>query len=173
MTAVPRVDEGLDANAFIVPGFKLKTQDDQVQTLISVVVLAAVFGIINAYLRPSPKPERIIYTDPKLAPGGAGPGDAPEPPPTVSAYTGAGDIPPPPGWNGPPNTWQGLYAPPLGTEAPSTPSPALYPGAPIPGPPPTVNGMLLPQTPAVPAEQAPPPVAPGTPMLPAEGGPQS
>ncbi len=137
---------------------------------------------INAYLRPSPKPEKIIYADPKLAPGGAGPGDAPEPPPTVSAYTGAGDIPPPPGWNGPPNTWQGLYAPPLGSEAPSAPSPALYPGAPIPGPPtvlpgppPTVDGMLLPQTqaPAPPADQAPPPVPPGTPMLPAEGGPQS
>ncbi len=137
---------------------------------------------INAYLRPSPKPENIIYTDPKLAPGGAGPGNAPEPPPTVSAYTGAGDIPPPPGWNGPPNTWQGLYAPPLGSEAPSTPSPALYPGAPIPGPPtvlpgppPTVDGMLLPQTqsPPPPAGPAPPPVPPGTPMLPAEGGPQS
>jgi virulence factor Mce-like protein len=131
----------------------------------------------NAYLRPAPKPENIIYTDPKLAPGGAGPGDAPEPPPAVSAYTGAGDIPPPPGWNGPPNTWQGLYAPPIGSEAPSTPSPALFPGAPIPGPPtvlpgpppPTVDGMLLPQTPA----QAPPPVAPGTPLLPAEGGPPS
>ena len=39
----------------------------------------------------------MIYTDPKLAPGGAGPGDAPEPPPTVSAYTGMGDVPPPPG----------------------------------------------------------------------------
>jgi phospholipid/cholesterol/gamma-HCH transport system substrate-binding protein len=135
---------------------------------------------INAYLRPSPKPDKIIYTDPKLAPGGAGPGDAPEPPPTVSAYTGAGDIPPPPGWNGPPNTWQGLYAPPLGSEAPSNPSPALYPGAPIPGPPTilpgppsSVDSMLTPQTAAVPAEQAPPPVAPGTPLLPAEGGPQS
>ena len=45
---------------------------------------------INAYLRPAINPDRIIYTDPKLAPGGAGPGDAPEPPPTVSAYTGAG-----------------------------------------------------------------------------------
>ena len=57
---------------------------------------------INAYLRPAINPDRIIYTDPKLVPGGAGPGDAPEPPPTVSAYTGMGDIPPPPGWNGPP-----------------------------------------------------------------------
>ena len=45
---------------------------------------------INAYLRPGPKPESLIYTDPKLAPGGAGPGDPPEPLPAVSAYTGAG-----------------------------------------------------------------------------------
>ena len=42
---------------------------------------------INPYLRPAPKPENIIYTDPKLAPGGAGPGDPPEPLPSVSAYT--------------------------------------------------------------------------------------
>jgi phospholipid/cholesterol/gamma-HCH transport system substrate-binding protein len=130
----------------------------------------------NPYLRPSPKPENIIYTDPKLAPGGAGPGDAPEPPPAVSAYTGAGDIPPPPGWNGPPNTWQGLYAPPLGSEAPSNPSPALYPGAPIPGPPTvlpgppsSVDGMLLPQTQSPPAGET-PPVSPNAPVLPAERG---
>ena len=72
---------------------------------------------VNAYLRPAINPDRMIYTDPKLAPGGAGPGDPPEPPPTVSAYTGAGDIPPPPGWNGPPNTYQGVYAPPLGNRS--------------------------------------------------------
>jgi phospholipid/cholesterol/gamma-HCH transport system substrate-binding protein len=132
---------------------------------------------INLYLRPAPKPENIIYTDPKLAPGGAGPGDPPEPFPSVSAYLGAGDVPPPPGWGQPPGP-PGLYSP--GGEVPATPSPALYPGAPIPGPPtvlpgppPTVDGMLLPQSPALPADQAPPPVAPGTPLLPAEGGPRS
>jgi virulence factor Mce-like protein len=131
---------------------------------------------INLYLRPAPKPENIIYTDPKLAPGGAGPGDPPEPFPSVSAYLGAGDIPPPPGWGQPPGP-PGLYSP--GGEVPAIPSPALYPGAPIPGPPtvlpgppPTVDGMLLPQAPALPADQAPPPVAPGTPLLPAEGGPR-
>ncbi len=43
---------------------------------------------INPYLRPSVDPKWIIYTDPKLAPGGAGPDDPPEPPPAVSAYTG-------------------------------------------------------------------------------------
>lgn len=128
---------------------------------------------INAYLRPAINPDRIIYTDPKLAPGGAGPGDPPEPPPTVSAYTGQGDVPPPPGWNGPPPGPPGLYMP--DNDAPAIPSPALYPGAPIPGPPniisnipagpATVEGMLLPQTPA--------PVTPNAPLLPAEGMPPS
>ncbi len=117
---------------------------------------------INPYLRPAPDPDRLIYTDPKLAPGGAGPGDAPEPPPTVSAYTGQGDIPPPPGWNAPPGP-PGLYAP--DDDAPATPSPALFPGAPIPGPPnvqsnvqpgpPTVENMLLPPTPAPPGPPLP------------------
>ncbi len=89
---------------------------------------------INPYLRPALEPGKdIIYTDPKLAPGGAGPGDAPEPPPTVSAYTGVGD--------------DRRRRPGLGTatgtagtvsasgEVPAIPSPALFPGAPIPGPP--------------------------------------
>jgi virulence factor Mce-like protein len=122
----------------------------------------------NPYLRPAIGPHRMIYTDPKLAPGGAGPGDAPEPPPTVSAYTGMGDVVPPPGpgW-GPPPGPPGLYGQ---GEVPAIPSPALYPGAPIPGPPniipgtsqQTVDGMLLPQT-------EPPPAPPGPP-LPAEAG---
>ena len=130
---------------------------------------------INAYLRPAVSPDRIIYTDPKLAPGGAGPGDPPEPFPDVSAYLGAGDVPPPPGWNAPPGP-PGLYTP--DDDAPATPSPALFPGAPIPGPPniisnipaqpQTVDGLLLPPTPAPPA----PAPAPG-PLLPAEGMPPS
>ncbi|RDH78583.1 MCE family protein [Mycolicibacterium moriokaense] len=136
---------------------------------------------INAYLRPATDPKYLIYTDPKLAPGGAGPGDAPEPPPTVSAYTGAGDVPPPPGWNGPPNNYQGVYAPPVGSEAPSNPSPALFPGAPLPDPPrilsnvpagpspSPVDGMLLPQGPAGDS----PPAPPDAPLLPAEGTPPS
>lgn len=129
---------------------------------------------INAYLRPAVNPDRLIYTDPKLAPGGTGPGDAPEPAPTVSAYTGAGDIPPPPGWGAPPGP-RGIYMP--DNDAPATPSPALFPGAPIPGPPnilsnlpaqpQTVDTLLLPPTPA------PAPVAPGAPLLPAEGTPPS
>ena len=36
---------------------------------------------INPTCGPRSIPDRIIYTDPELAPGGAGPGDAPEPPP--------------------------------------------------------------------------------------------
>lgn len=124
---------------------------------------------INPYLRPAPDADRLIYTDPKLAPGGAGPGDPPEPPPTVSAYTGQGDIPPPLGWNVPQQGPDGIYRP---GDGPATPSPALFPGAPIPGPPnvqsnvpagpPTVDSMLLPPTPA--------PVVPPGPPLPAEAG---
>jgi virulence factor Mce-like protein len=129
----------------------------------------------NLYLRPAVGPQWTIYTDPKLAPGGEGPGDAPEPPPTVSAYTGMGDVVPPPGpgW-GPPPGPPGLYGQ---GEVPAIPSPALFPGAPIPGPPniipgssqsQTVDGMLLPQT-AAPAGPPPPPGPP----LPAEAGARS
>lgn len=125
----------------------------------------------NLYLRPAVSPEWTLYTDPKLAPGGAGPGDAPEPQPPVSAYTGAGDVVPPPGpgW-GPPPGPPGLYGQ---GEVPAIPSPALFPRAPIPGPPTiipgtsqqqTVDGMLLPQT-----ETPPAPPPPGPP-LPAEAG---
>ncbi|SEH72424.1 virulence factor Mce family protein [Mycolicibacterium rutilum] len=127
---------------------------------------------INAYLRPAVNPDRIIYTDPALAPGGAGPNDPPEPPPSVSAYTGAGDVPPPPGWGPKPPGPPGLYKP---DDAPAIPSPALFPGAPIPGPPnvisnlpaqpQTVEGLLLPPTPA------PAPADPNAPLLPAEGAP--
>jgi len=123
----------------------------------------------NLYLRPALGPQWQIYTDPKLAPGGAGPGDAPEPPPAVSAYTGMGDVVPPPGpgW-GPPPGPPGLYGQ---GEVPAIPSPALFPGAPIPGPPTivpgtsqqqAVDGMLLPPTE--------PPAPPPGPPLPAEAG---
>ncbi|MGV0791932.1 MCE family protein [Mycolicibacterium sp. XJ1819] len=95
----------------------------------------------NAYLQKSPSPGNLIYADPALAPGGAGgspptQGDTP----AVSAYTGAGDIPPPAGWNtpaGPP----GAYAP---TGLPAAPQPALYPGAPVPPQPTSLQDMLLP-----------------------------
>jgi virulence factor Mce-like protein len=127
----------------------------------------------NLYLRPAVGPRWTLYTDPKLAPGGAGPGDAPEPQPTVSAYTGMGDVVPPPGpgWGRPPGP-PGLYG--SGEGPVPIPSPALFPGAPIPGPPTiipgtsqqqSVDGMLLPQTEA----PAAPPPPPGPP-LPAEAG---
>ncbi len=83
----------------------------------------------NAYLAKSPSPENLVYSDPNLAPGGPG-GVPPVPtvPPAVSAYTGAGDIPPPAGWGMPPGP-PGAYAP---NGLPADPQPALFPGAPIP-----------------------------------------
>ena len=86
---------------------------------------------VSPYLMPSMDPQDIVYSEPNLAPGGAGPKPwPPEIPPAVSAYTGLnGDVPPPPGWGGAglPPMAPGLYAP-----LPASPSPALYPGAPVP-----------------------------------------
>lgn len=59
---------------------------------------------LNPFLMPSLTPDKVVYTDPALAPGGAG-GAPPPPltPPTVSAYTGLhGDVPAPPGLGPPP-----------------------------------------------------------------------
>ncbi|MBU9762846.1 MCE family protein [Mycobacterium sp. TNTM28] len=113
----------------------------------------------NAYLRKAPSPENLVYTDPALAPGGAGGQPVPpEQPPAVSAYTGAGDVPPPAGWTdpaGPP----GAYAP---NGLPANPAPALFPGAPVP-----------PGVPAVAPEAAEPPKSLQDMMLPAEAGPPS
>ncbi|MGE2722131.1 MCE family protein [Mycolicibacterium celeriflavum] len=115
----------------------------------------------NAYLQKSPSPGNLIYSDPALAPGGAG-GAPPPPeiPPAVSAYTGAGDVPPPAGWAtapGPP----GAYAP---NGLPAAPQPALFPGAPIPpGPPPTVSQPTTLEDMLLPAEA---PAPPATPMGP-------
>lgn len=95
----------------------------------------------NPYLRKSASPENLIYSDPKLAPGGSGAAPVPtENGPAVSAYTGSGDVPPPPGYGAPPAIGPGPTAP---GHLPASPSPALYPGAPVPGPS-TVSGMLLP-----------------------------
>lgn len=115
----------------------------------------------NAYLQKSPSPDNLIYSDPALAPGGAG--GAPVPPeisPAVSAYTGAGDVPPPAGWAtapGPP----GAYAP---NGLPAAPQPALFPGAPVPpGPPTTVSQPTTLEDMLLPAEA---PARPATPMGP-------
>lgn len=116
---------------------------------------------MNLYLKKAPSPENLVYTDPKLAPGGTGgkTGTQVESP-AVSAYTGAGDVAPPAGWGAPPGP-PGGYAP---NGLPADPAPALFPGAPIPpGAPshtPTVQDLLLP------AEAAPAPAVPapgGTP----------
>ncbi|MEH3133622.1 MAG: MCE family protein [Mycolicibacterium neoaurum] len=117
---------------------------------------------INPYLTKSARPDRLIYSDMRLAPNGGGIPRPPEPPPTVSAYTGAGDVPPPPGWNAPQAPDRGAYVP---NGLPATPHAALFPGAPQPSPT-TFDGMLLP------GYGAPPPgPAPDAPLLPAEGTP--
>lgn len=105
----------------------------------------------NAYLAKSPSPWNLVYSDPKLAPGGAGSTTDTETPPAVSAYTGLdGDVPPPAGWGAPQSGQRGAYAP---EGLPADPQPALYPGAPIPpgvprepfGPPPAqVSDLLMP-----------------------------
>ena len=116
---------------------------------------------VNPYLMKSASPENIVYSDPSLAPGGAGPTPGPaQTPPAVSAYTGLN----PPGPGQPPAVAPGPSAP---DHLPAFPSPALYPGAPVPAAPTSVADMLLPAE--TPAPGGPPP---GTP-LPAEGTPPS
>jgi virulence factor Mce-like protein len=101
----------------------------------------------NPYLTTSPSPDKTIYSPPSLAPGGTGPAPVIHQPPAVSAYTGAGDVPPPAGWQ--------LPSPPNGILAtdglPATPMPALYPGAPLPPPAASSLPELL-----LPAEAPPP-----------------
>ncbi|MDA4106805.1 MCE family protein [Mycolicibacterium holsaticum] len=96
---------------------------------------------INPYLRKSASPENLIYTDPALAPGDGKPDPGPqEMPPVVSAFTGAGDVEPPPGYGLPLAVAPGPAAP---DHLPAAPSPALFPGAPVP-PSPGLPQMLLP-----------------------------
>jgi phospholipid/cholesterol/gamma-HCH transport system substrate-binding protein len=85
---------------------------------------------VNPFLTANPPPWMLRYTEPNLMPGAAGQTpEPPETPPAVSAYTGAGDVAPPPG-----------YGPPPGP-----------PPVPAPPGPPTLPDMLLP------AEIPPPP----------------
>jgi hypothetical protein len=111
-------------------------------TLFAPVPLLFMTAPFNPYLMKSMDPQDIVYSEARLAPGGAGPKPSPpEIPPAVSAYTGLNnDVPPPLGWGGAglPPMPPGLHAP-----LPAFPSPALYPGAPVP----TVTNvpdMLLP-----------------------------
>ncbi|KUH98417.1 mammalian cell entry protein [Mycolicibacterium acapulense] len=93
----------------------------------------------SLFLTSNPPPYMLRYSEPELMPGAGGPpDDRPEPPPAVSAYTGIGDVPPPPGWGAPP-------AP------PGLPPAAVAPASPGP---PTVQDMLLPAE--RPSAQAPP-----------------
>ena len=95
---------------------------------------------VNPFLAPAFDPKNVVYTEPRLAPGGEGPKPTPpELPPAVSAYTGLpGDTPPAP----PP-------PPPLGR----------IPGAAMPEPPP----------PSTPAEPPPAPANVPDMLLPAQG----
>jgi phospholipid/cholesterol/gamma-HCH transport system substrate-binding protein len=95
---------------------------------------------INPFLQPAPAPQDVVYSEPRLAPGGEGPKPGPpEIPPAVSAYIGVPGDPIP---NGP---------------SPSVPL-GRIPGAAMPEPPP----------PTEPAPPPPPPGLPGM-LLPAEG----
>jgi phospholipid/cholesterol/gamma-HCH transport system substrate-binding protein len=119
---------------------------------------------INPYLTKSPA--NVIYSDPDLAPGGAGsrPG-LPDAPLSISAYTGSADNPfPAPADVPPPAVAPGPTAP---DHLPAFPSPALFPGAPIPGPPAVLAPLPLLATPSA-GPTALPPM-----LLPAEGTPPS
>jgi hypothetical protein len=90
---------------------------------------------LNLFISKSVDPARVLYTEPRLAPGGEGPKPGPpEIPPAVSAYTGLpGDPVGPPG-----------AAPPERIPGAAMPLPPP-PSTPVPPPPaPTVSGMLLP-----------------------------
>ncbi|HEY1443006.1 MAG TPA: MCE family protein [Mycobacterium sp.] len=93
---------------------------------------------INIFLQKSVDPSKILYTEPRLAPGGEGPKPGPpEIPPAVSAYTGLpGDPVGPPGAVPP--------APIPGAAMPLPPPPSTAMEPPPPPPAPSVSGMLLP-----------------------------
>ncbi len=113
---------------------------------------------VNPFLTANPPSSMLRYTQPNLMPGAAAaPPAPPETPPAVSAYTGAGDVPPPPGSDSPP-----LDSPPH----PPSDSPPGAPRGPSPeAGPPTLPDMLLPaEMPAAPGGPAPgPPPSDGTP----------
>lgn len=125
---------------------------------------------IAPYLMPSANPENIVYSEPGLAPGGAGGSpSAPNQIPSISAYN-PGPTPPPPFTGRPPGTPPpgaqqmlpgGGYSPP---NMPNTVSDMLNPVGVAPGPPP---GPLAAEVPAGP----PPPAEVPAPPLPAEGTP--
>jgi virulence factor Mce-like protein len=126
-------------------------------------------------LTSNPPPYMLRYTEPRLMPGAEGPPpNPPEAPPAVSAYTGAGDVPPPPGYGPPPGPPPGPLPGPA-PDAATTPTlpdmllPAEMPapaGGPAPDVPPPADGTPPPAAPP-PADGTPPPAAPP----PADGTP--
>jgi len=92
---------------------------------------------INIFLQKSIDPSKVLYSEPRLAPGGEGPKPGPpEIPPAVSAYTGLpGDPVGPPGAV-PPERIPGAAMP--------LPPPPSTPMPPPPPPAASVSGMLLP-----------------------------
>ena len=95
---------------------------------------------INPLLMPAYTPGNVIYSEPRLAPGGEGPKPGPpEEPPAISAYTGLpGDYPPAPPPPPPPARIPGVSWP-APTEQPVAP-----PAAPPPPPAPSLPDLLLP-----------------------------
>src|SRR6202012_4583552 len=95
---------------------------------------------LDPFIAKSIDPSKILYTEPRLAPGGEGPKPGPpEIPPAVSAFTGLpGDPVGPPGAQ-PPARIPGAAMP--------LPPPPTMPEAPPPPPAAGVSDMLLPEGP--------------------------
>jgi phospholipid/cholesterol/gamma-HCH transport system substrate-binding protein len=88
---------------------------------------------VNPFLTAAPRDSDLIYSEPQLAPGGAGPTPGPpETRPAVSAYTGIGDVPPPAGYVPlpPPTAVLGLPDLLLPSGAGAPPGPAAAEGKP-------------------------------------------
>lgn len=102
---------------------------------------------INPMLTSVPGPQDLVYTEPKLMPGADKDPQPPETPPAVSAFTGAGDVAPPPGYGPPPQSavpsgpanLPGLLLPsadnPAGPQAPLAAEAPQDPATPPPGSP--------------------------------------
>lgn len=89
---------------------------------------------LNPLLTSVPPPEDLIYSEPGLAPGGAGgKPEAPENPPAVSAFTGTGDVAPPPGYSPPTPSLPDLILPPVEAVQAPTLAPLPAEAAPSPG----------------------------------------
>ena len=96
----------------------------------------------DPFLMPAYSPGRVLYSEPRLAPGGEGPKPAPpEQPPAISAYTGLpGDYPPAAPPPPPPARIPGISWP-APTEQPVAPP---VPGEASPAPTPNLPDLLLP-----------------------------